>query len=203
MKHLTMIAAVGATALRMSFRDAAKDDKDDKEKQAREARDRAEETRREAEKKVREKAEKDEAERVAQQQAEERARKAEKDRREAAAAVAEDDAEMVMVTVPKPFNITLDNHKRVHVKAGTYPLAVGLAEHWYAKANGVKPALHDVAKADELTPEVYERAAAQVASGDPQYSRDYVVGSMSAHYKVHRDVVGKEIDERVSRITSR
>ncbi len=39
---------------------------------------------------------------------------------------------------PRAFNITLDNHTRVPIKAGTSRIERFLAEHWYAKANGLE-----------------------------------------------------------------
>jgi hypothetical protein len=44
----------------------------------------------------------------------------------------------VTCEVPRGFTITLDDHTKVEVKAGVQELGVVIANHWYAKAHGVK-----------------------------------------------------------------
>lgn len=48
------------------------------------------------------------------------------------------DDELVAVNVPKGFRLRLDNQIVVPVSAGAQRLPRRIAEHWYAKANGVK-----------------------------------------------------------------
>jgi hypothetical protein len=45
--------------------------------------------------------------------------------------------DQVIVESPKAFRITLDNHAVVHIKPGTQRVPRYIAEHWYAKANGM------------------------------------------------------------------
>lgn len=47
-------------------------------------------------------------------------------------------AETVTVVSPKRVLITLDNQLKVEIKEGVQELPVEVADHWYAKANGVK-----------------------------------------------------------------
>ena len=49
-----------------------------------------------------------------------------------------DDSPLVTVEVPKPYKMTLDDHRVVHVNAGVQDMKKYLADHWYSKANGVK-----------------------------------------------------------------
>lgn len=44
----------------------------------------------------------------------------------------------VTCTVPRGFTITLDDHTKVKVDAGVQELGETIANHWYAKAHGVK-----------------------------------------------------------------
>lgn len=46
--------------------------------------------------------------------------------------------ELVSVTVPRKFKLTKDDGMVVDIEAGIQDLPRGLAEHWYAKANGVE-----------------------------------------------------------------
>lgn len=48
------------------------------------------------------------------------------------------EAGKVTAIIPKNFNLTLDDMTVVNYKAGTRDIPVEHAEHWYAKANGVK-----------------------------------------------------------------
>lgn len=52
------------------------------------------------------------------------------------AAAASDDN--VLVTVPTAFRLALDHHHEIPYQAGTYKMPKEHAEHWWAKANGVK-----------------------------------------------------------------
>ena len=45
----------------------------------------------------------------------------------------------ILVNVPKGFTLTLDNGHPCPINPGTQMLARTLANHWYAKANGVTP----------------------------------------------------------------
>lgn len=55
----------------------------------------------------------------------------------AAEAAGED---IVMASVPKGFRLTLDTYREVVYEAGAQQMPRSHAEHWYAKANGVKVA---------------------------------------------------------------
>jgi hypothetical protein len=57
-------------------------------------------------------------------------------------AVARPDEDLVEVFVPKEFRLLTDNHEQVLVGAGQRLLPASIADHWWAKANGVtrKPA---------------------------------------------------------------
>lgn len=46
--------------------------------------------------------------------------------------------ELVMATVVKPFRLTLDNYREVVYEPGVQEMPRSHADHWYAKANGVK-----------------------------------------------------------------
>ena len=48
-----------------------------------------------------------------------------------------DDA-LVIVTVPKAFQLRLDAHKVVSIKVGVQKMALNIANHWYSKVNGVE-----------------------------------------------------------------
>jgi hypothetical protein len=41
------------------------------------------------------------------------------------------------VTVPKAYNLLLDNGRTLRIKEGVQELEPEVAEHWYSKANGV------------------------------------------------------------------
>lgn len=45
---------------------------------------------------------------------------------------------LVKVSVPKAFNLTLDDGSTVRYEAGTETMLEEHAEHWYAQANGVE-----------------------------------------------------------------
>lgn len=45
--------------------------------------------------------------------------------------------EEVTVTVPKGFKLQFDYNILLDIKAGVQPMKRAVAEHWYAKANGV------------------------------------------------------------------
>jgi hypothetical protein len=55
----------------------------------------------------------------------------------AADAVAEDGEAMVMVMVPRGFNLTIDNFTQIRYEPGPQTMPRKNAEHWYAKAHGV------------------------------------------------------------------
>jgi hypothetical protein len=46
--------------------------------------------------------------------------------------------DLVSVTVPQAFNLTLDDHSRVRYEMGIQDMPREHAEHFYAKANGVE-----------------------------------------------------------------
>ena len=46
--------------------------------------------------------------------------------------------DLVDVVVPKAFNLMLDSHEVIKYADGTYPMPRKHAEHWYAKAHGVR-----------------------------------------------------------------
>lgn len=47
---------------------------------------------------------------------------------------------MVIAQVPTPFRLTMDNHQEIAYEAGAILMPKAHAEHWYAKANGVRVA---------------------------------------------------------------
>ena len=57
---------------------------------------------------------------------------------EAAKQAEEAGEEMVMATVTKAFRLTLDSYREVVYEPGVQEMPRSHAEHWYAKANGVK-----------------------------------------------------------------
>lgn len=44
----------------------------------------------------------------------------------------------VIVTVPKRFRLTLDNHTTITIEPGVQKVEQFIANHWFSKANGVK-----------------------------------------------------------------
>jgi len=56
---------------------------------------------------------------------------------EAESEVATEAVKMVTVTAPRGFNLRLDDHTVLAVKAGVQEMPEHLATHWYAVANGV------------------------------------------------------------------
>lgn len=46
--------------------------------------------------------------------------------------------DVVQVSCPNGFNLTLDDHSQVHYPAGTARMPRAHAEHWYAKNNAVE-----------------------------------------------------------------
>lgn len=44
----------------------------------------------------------------------------------------------VIVTVPKRFRLTLDNHTTITMEPGVQKVGRFIADHWFSKANGVK-----------------------------------------------------------------
>lgn len=57
----------------------------------------------------------------------------------AAAASAQIDVDdLVQVSVPKGFTLTLDDHQPVAVNAGVQMMPRYMAQHWWAKAQGVE-----------------------------------------------------------------
>lgn len=53
----------------------------------------------------------------------------------------------VVVNVPKPFTLRVDNHRAVEYKAGVQNMPVSHSEHWYSKVNGVE--VHTPQSADK------------------------------------------------------
>jgi len=54
-------------------------------------------------------------------------------------AAAADGEELVTVSVPRAFTVTLADKREVAVPAGMQELPKSIAEHWYSAANGVTP----------------------------------------------------------------
>lgn len=54
-------------------------------------------------------------------------------------AAAELDEEVVLMSVPKSFIFTDDGHRPFHYAAGAQEMPVSHSQHWYVKAQGVKP----------------------------------------------------------------
>ncbi len=50
-----------------------------------------------------------------------------------------DEAGNVLVHVPQAFGIAINSHTDVHFKPGEQRMHFSYLEHWYVKANGVKP----------------------------------------------------------------
>lgn len=46
--------------------------------------------------------------------------------------------DMVTVTIPKAFNLTLDDHTQVRYEAGIDEIPIEHASHWWAQAQGVE-----------------------------------------------------------------
>lgn len=62
--------------------------------------------------------------------------------------------ERVIMTVPRSFNLTLQDHRKVLVPAGIASVPMELADHWYVKANGCKPyARGSITQAQQAAPQ--------------------------------------------------
>lgn len=107
------------------------------EEDAQAAEDSAQEDRGEETKKAAEEAE---ARKAAAHQAEAEAEAAIKKLTDEEAQQAEEDAKLgvVVVVVPKKYNLRLDNDRVITYHAGVQDMDRAHAEHWYSKANGVK-----------------------------------------------------------------
>jgi hypothetical protein len=64
--------------------------------------------------------------------------------------VAQDGEKFVTAISPRAFTLTLDDHTKVEVQAGTQELPESIANHWYSKAHGVSVYAPMAAKKEDL-----------------------------------------------------
>jgi hypothetical protein len=103
--------------------------------------------------------------------------------------------EKIDVIVPKGFKITLDNNSVVHFKEGVQSVHRFLAEHWYAKANGMKEYKRPQGQVQGITPEVYTEAIRRVRNGDIKLA--YAITNIATYYHLPEEQVRAEMDKQM------
>lgn len=89
----------------------------------------------------------------------------------------EKDEPRVMVIVPRPFNLTIDqDHRQVRFPAGPQSIPAALAEHWYVKANGVKPFEAGAAAAAVQDGRVIEKTVEVALAFAPSFIKPVTIG---------------------------